>query len=288
MRFDPGKAWPHPVLRPPSYGDDYPHAEFEVEIAVERTQGSTSVEVTADFELSDPDLLRLVQDGEARYALLIKASRTHFREMISFGGPRVHGLFSGGDLSGRVEFAPFLICTKDLFSFSAEGWHTDFAGRTFDIHTGSVLAEDVPKDYWVDTADEALLGSIFGHKHRPDVPSGYWELELAEDRVWVVMSEADAQLYRVARNRANHRPESQYLMNGLYLPALIAVLNEVDQNIEDYSECRWFASLDHRLQAVNCRQLGSPNANRWADAQRVLDMPFTKMPIIAEAESEDP
>ena len=162
MRFDPGKAWPHPVLGPPSYGDDYPHAEFEVEREVERAQGSTSVEVTAEFELSDPDLLRLVEDGAARYVLLIKASRTHFREMISSEEPRVYKLFSGGDLSGRVEFAPFLICTRELPNFSAEGWHPDFAGRTFDIHAGSVLAEDVPKDYWVDTADEAPLGSILG------------------------------------------------------------------------------------------------------------------------------
>ena len=285
MRFDSGKAWPHPVLRPPSYGDDYPHAEFEVEIEVERAKGSTSIEVTAEFELSDPDLLRLVEDGAARYVLLLKAPKTHFREMISSGEPRVQRLFSGGDLSGRVEFLPFLICTRDIFNFSAEGWHTDFTGRTFDIHAGSVLAEDVPKDYWVDTADEAPLGSIFGHKFRPDVPDGRWELELAEDRVWIVMSKSDHELYTAARNRANNRPEGQYLMNGLYLPVLIAVLTEVDRNVEDYSEYRWFSSLDHRLQAVECRQLGTTNANRWTDAQRILEMPFTKMPIIAESET---
>ena len=189
-------------------------------------------------------------------------------------------------MSGRVEFAPFLVCTRELSNFRAEGWHPDFSGRAFDISSGSVLAEDVPKDYWVDTADEAPLGSIFGHKSRPNVPDGHWELELVEDRVWIVMSESDTELYTAARNRANNRPEGQYLMNGLYLPALIAVLNEVDRNVEDYSEDRWFASLDHRLQAVECSPLGFPNANRWTDAQRILDMPFTKMPIIAEAEAE--
>ena len=70
MRFDPGKAWPHPVLRPSSYGDDYPRAEFEVEIEVMRVKGSTAVEVHADFELSDPGLLQLVERDKARYALL--------------------------------------------------------------------------------------------------------------------------------------------------------------------------------------------------------------------------
>ena len=193
MRFDPGKAWPHPVLRPPSYGDDYPHAEFEVDIAVERSQGSTSVEVVAKFELSDPDLLRLVDEGAALYVLLIKASRTHFRDIISSADPHVHKAFTSGDLSGRVEFSPFLVCTRELPSFRAEGWNQDFAGRTFSISSGSVLAEDVPKEYWVDTADEAPLGSIFGHKARSDIPDGRWDLDLAEDRVWIVMSESDAE-----------------------------------------------------------------------------------------------
>lgn len=287
MRFDPGKAWPHPVLRPPIYGDDYPQAEFEVEIEVERALGSTSVEVTVEFELSDSDLLQLVGDGAAQYVVLIKASRTHFREIMSSGEPHVKMLFSGGDLSGRVEFAPFLICTRKLPKFRVDGWHQDFEGRVFDISAGAVLAEDMPKDYWVDTADEAPLGSIFGHKPRPDIPDGRWEIEIGEDRVWIVMSESDTELYRMARNRANNRSEGQYLMNGLYLPVLISVLNEVDQNPGDYSEYRWFASLEHRLQAVDCRQLGSPDASRSTDAQRILDMPFTKMPIIAEADTEN-
>jgi len=82
MRFDAGKAWPHPVLRPRSYGDDYPHAEFEVEIEIKRIKGSTAIEVAAEFQLSDPDLRRLVDEGAAHYVLLIKASQTHFRDLV--------------------------------------------------------------------------------------------------------------------------------------------------------------------------------------------------------------
>ena len=288
MRFDPGKAWLHPVLRPPSYGDDYPYAEFEVEINVERVRGSTAVEVNAVFELSDPDLLRLLAVGAARYVLLIKASKTHFRDLIESDGKYVNKTYSSGDLSGRVEFIPFLVCTRDLPGFRAGGWHPDFVGRTFDIVAGAVLAEDVPKDYWIDTADEAPFGSIFVHKPRPDLPDGHWDYELAEDRVWIVMSSADTERYMAARDRANNQPDGQYLMNGLYLPALIAILNDVDQNTDDYQDTRWFSSLNERLEAVGCRALGEANSNRLIDAQKVLDSPFLKMPVIAEAEADSP
>ena len=153
----------------------------------------------------------------------------------------------------------------------------------FDIDPGAVLAEDVSKDYWVDTADEAPLGSIFGHKHRPDIPSGRWEYELAEDRVWIVMSSIDAQQYKAAREQADNQPEGQYLMNGLYLPALVAILNEVDQNPIDYQDNRWFSSLEQRLEAVGCRPLGDDSSNRLVDAQNILDWPFPRMPLIARA-----
>ena len=288
MRFDPGKAWPHPVLRPSSYGDDYPRAEFEVEIEVKRAKGSTAVEVYADFELSDPSLLQLVEQDKARFALLVKAPTTHCRQMLRSGEPNIKQSFSAGELSGRVEFAPFLVCTQALSGFRADGWHADFDGRTFDIAAGAVLAEDVSKDYWIDTADEAPLGSIFGHKRRSDLPVGRWNYELAEDRVWVVMSSDDAARYEAAREHANNQPEGQYLMNGLYLPALVAVLNEVDQDVDEYSGYRWFASLDQRLEAVECAPLGKPCSGRLIDAQKLLDSPFPRMPMIAKAESGGP
>ena len=288
MKFDPSKAWPHPVLRPPSYGDDYPHAEFEVEIEVNRIQGSTAVEVNAQFELSDPDLLRLVKERFGQYVLLVKASRTHFRDLIESDGSNITKVYPAGDLSGRVEFAPFLVCTQELIGFRADGWHPDFSGRTFDISAGAVLAEDVPKDYWVDTADEAPIGCIFGHRPRRNLPDGRWQCQLDDDRIWIEMSTADALRYNVAREVANNKPEGQYLMNGLYLPALMAVLNEVDQSADNYREFRWFSSLDQRLEAVGCKPLGSKDADSLIDAQKVLDLPFLKMPVIADAEPGGP
>ena len=285
MKFDPGKAWPHPVLRPPNVGDDYPEAEFQVEIEVQRVEGSTAIEVDATFDLSEASLLRLVELDCASYVLLVKAAKTHFRRLLEAREPHIKESFRSGELSGRVEFMPFLACTKELSDFSSDGWHSVFADRTFNVPPGAVLAEDSPKDYWVDTADERPLGSIFGHKVRRNLPDGLWDLDLAEDRIWIVMSLSDSARYKVARERSNNQVDGHYLMNGLYLPALISVLNLVDQDATEYRQShRWFASLDERLEAVNCRPLGSDGSNRLLDAQKVLDAPFPKMPLLAESE----
>ena len=66
------------MLRPPIYGDDYPRAEFEVDIEVKCVKGSTEVDIYVQFELSDPDLRALVDDGAAQYVLLIKSSQPTF------------------------------------------------------------------------------------------------------------------------------------------------------------------------------------------------------------------
>ena len=285
MKFDPGKAWPHPVLRPPNVGDDYPEAEFQVDIELRCTAGSTAVEVDAAFELSDAGLLELIEDDCASYVLLIKAATTHFRRLFEAREPRIAESFRSGELSGRVEFIPLLVCTRALPNFSSDGWHEDYAGREFNISPGAILAEDAPKDYWVDTERERPLGSIFGHKPRPSLTDGLWDLELAEDRIWIVMSPRDSSQYKEARERSNGQVEGHYLMNGLYLPALIDVLNRVDKEPEEYRQShRWFASLDERLESVGCSPLGSRNSNRSLDAQKLLDSPFPRMPLLVAAE----
>ena len=283
MKFDPAKAWPHPVLRPSNYGDDYPDAEFEVEIELKRTESSTAVEVDAWFELSDPALLELVQQNKAQYALLVRSPQTHIRRTLMSKESRIRHSFPSGALSGRVEFSPFLVCLKELKQFRTENWHAEFADRKFDISPGEVLAEDVPKDYWIDTADEAPLGSIFGHKTNSNLPDGQWTYELAEDRVWIIMSDSDGRKYQEAREIADNQPESQYLMNGLYLPALIAILNDVDQDAAQFENYRWFDSLNKRLETVGSSPLGSDGETRLMDAQKVLDSPFPKMPIVADS-----
>ena len=285
MKFDPGKAWPHPVLRPPDCGDDYPHAEFQVDIEVLRTEGGINIQVIAEFELSDPNLLRLVKEEAARYMLVLRAPKTHLRRLLDSTAPQVNETFPGGEVSGRIELSPFLVCTRALDNFQSDGWHEDFAGRTFNIAAGAVLAEDKPKEYWVDTADEAPIGSIFEHGPIDDLPDGRWVCHLDGDRVKIMMSTADSQRYAAARNRVNGHPDGQYLINGIYLPALIKVLHEADQDQESYEDCRWFASLNQRLEAVGCKQLGDKGADRLVDAQVIFDSPFAKLPVIvAEAE----
>ncbi len=282
MRFDQSKAWPHPVLRPPAYGNDYPDAEFEADIDVLKTPGSTSVSVKVVYQLSDPDLLRLIESDRANYVLLIRATGTHYREAIVSGQDNVDQQLPSDALLGRVTLSPFVVCREDVEEFRSAGWHPDFGTRSYEIRRGTVLAEDMPKDYWIDIADEKPLGSIIGHKSASSIGDGHWKIEIDDDRIWIVMSNADSEQYNKARDRVNETSEGQYLMNGLYLPALVTALHKIDQDAKGYFDCKWFASLDKRLEDIGGSELGT-NADRLVDAQKILEAPMLRMPLFREA-----
>ena len=278
MRYDPNKAYLYPVLRPNS--TDYPRAEFQAEPDPERIERTTAVRVSAEFNLSDPDLLRLIEGGAAQYVLLVRATATHHRSSNRSADPKIDLEFKSGELSGRTEVRGLVVAVRDLPGFRAEGWHDDYIGMTFDLPAGAVLAEDEPREYFIDNAEEAPVGSIFQVRRAP-LPDGRWNCDLTGDRVTLRMSEGDYRRFMDARSRVNRSPEAMYIMNAVYLPALVHVLQEADHDDdEDYSDCRWYRSLDTRLEDCERPQLGK-GQDRLDDAQRLLDQPFARLPLLA-------
>lgn len=283
MKFDPNKAYPYPVLRPGS--SSYPRAAFEVELeAPQRIEGTTALRIEAEFQLSDPTLQGLVKRGKAEYVLLVRSPSTHHRSAHSSSKPHISKQFKDGKLARRVEIRGLLATTQYLPDFQAKGWHDDYRGLSFPLQAGSVLAEDEPREYWIDTAEEAPVASIF--ELRPDsklAPGKGWRCDLGENKIILGMSQSEYNSFQEARNRVNGKPDAWYIMNAIYLPALVYVLQEADKDKDgDYDQCRWFRSLNKRLEDCDCSLLGQEGqkTDRLSDAQTLLEQPYAKMPLI--------
>lgn len=274
MKYDPGKAYLYPVLRPGGADRDYPRAEFQAKLDVDRIEGTTAVRASAAFALSDPDLLALVERGLAEYVLLVRAAASHHRSAHRAASPPIVAEFGNGDLSGRTEVRGLLVALSDLPGFRATGWHADYEGLSFDIGAGSVLAEDGPKEYWIDNAEEAAIGSCFYADKEDGLRNGQWKCNLHDDRVCLRMSSDDFGTFERARDRVNGTPEAASVMNGVFLPALVYALQTADRDGDEYADRRWYRSLDTRLADCGLRELGDGGADRLADAQRLLEEPF--------------
>ena len=90
-----------------------------------------------------------------------------------------------------------------------------------------------------------------------------------------------------ARERVNNTADAQYVMNGVYLPALAWVLQEADKDQESHEGQRWYRALQARLEGAKLRPFGEETADRLMDAQRLLNLPFPKMPLMVVGDIGD-
>lgn len=279
MKFDLKKAFPHPVLRP--HNDDYPHAEFEVQMDLRRQRGASRVDVTADFSLSDEDILEQVGAEAASFVLILECSTTRYRKAYRTMEPHLEGTLQPGLLRGLVELRPFVVATQLIRDFKASGWHEEFSNMpAVTLTAGTVLAADEPKSYYIDNAEEAPIGSIFETTPVATGGEGRWNCDIEGERIAIQLSVDDHQRFNRARKSLDGKADAAYLMNGIYLPALHHVLVEADSSPSDYDGRRWFRSLNEKLIEHKLQPLGTAQANRLEDAQRLLEDPFRSMPCL--------
>lgn len=276
MRFDPARTYPHPVLRPGSR--DYLRVEFEVDVDLQRIPNTTEIGLSAIMRLSDPDLRRLIDEGKAKYVLLISSPKTQYRAALCSSTPEIKASFEDGYIADRVEFSPLVICTQALKDLRATNWHQDYADLGFDISTGDILAIDYTKEYWIDTAEETPVSSIIRLDRSDRVPDGQWNCRLDAHKIVLEMSRNDYDRFLVVRKKSNSTRDVAYLMNSIYFPALIWILENADRNPEAYADLRWYRALNARLEEQKCRLIGEGrNPNRLRDAQALLRQPFERL-----------
>ena len=141
---------------------------------------------------------------------------------------------------------------------------------------------DAPEKFRIDRAD-AHIGSIFEFKSDSKIPRRQWLCEPTDRRVALKMHPTDYSRFRSARDQVRSTPDASYLMNGIYLPALLYLLDVVDTaDSEELSSKRWYASLEKRLRDCGCPPIGSDSADRLRDAQTILENPFPTMPLFGK------
>lgn len=284
MNINQNKAWLHPVLRPHPYGDDYTHGEFSAVIDMDGIQNGTAVKLLCKFKLDVQEILDLIDQEKARCALLVHAEKTWHRELLfpEEDHDVIDKQYLAGDLAGRVRLIPFVVSVSEVMGYKSSSWHPDYSDMTFDFTVGSVLAHDNIRTYYVDPLPDGEIASIFQQICDEGMEPGRWELDLQNERIFIVMSQIDSEKFVNARNKAMHNPNGAYLLNGIYLPALVAALNIIDKNPADYQEYRWYPSLVNRMEQVGCSALGTETNERVLDAQKLLADPYPIMPIIAQ------
>ena len=250
--------YPNPVL---SFDrDDYnENCEFDVSFKEEDiTVDEKFINIPAVCDLKCDGLLRVIKEGSASVVVLISSPSGFYRRTFEFEKDSFTIIVQipKFDVKKDIHFRGYVLAKTDIKGFRCEGEFNDlyFHSMPFDVKKGDVLAEGRTRVIPIDDSElEKPISSIFLIK-RNDQADAEAEIEAFFDdeseKIVVLLSERLNKLYYAIKefnNGALHR----YLNGIIIFPVLIEAISKMCDYYrgigEDYSDRRWFRTIDRKL-----------------------------------------
>lgn len=269
MKISETTSYPHPVLAP--WSSDIANATFDTEITFREEGDGNQVSIHCSANLSHPDIVRLVQEGSAVFGCFIRCRETGLRRLQRFGFPSGVHHFAPGALLGRVHLRPMVWSASRIAAYRPFGMHAEFSG-SFDIEPGQILALDDEQIIDVTRPPLATIESIFEIESSAEMENGRFEVNTDCDRITVSMSEKTYHLVQCLRQTDD--VTRAVIMNSLYVPIVMQVLDLLKDGPEQFEHRRWFHPF-----RVRCEMAGidMENPDLLKDAVRLLEHPFTSL-----------
>ena len=267
MRYDENKTFPYPVLREGS--EDYIDGAFQATIQYSLTEDANKIRVMANFAVSEPSLQRFIKTNKARYAVLVDARETYFRDLIVTAKPQIHRDYGGGRIKGPVTLLPYIVATDNIKKHRSRKFNDEYAGRVFSIVKGDVLALDSQRQFYVGQEVFAHIGTVFELVEEDGLSTGQIALSLEDEKIKIRVNPAQKNLLDTARERREGR---SILLAGVYMPTLMQVLNHMAEDTAEFEDLKWYRSIKAKcdMDGIEIKR----GADVLAIAQRLLSNPL--------------
>jgi len=269
MKITESTSYPHPVLAP--WSDDIGNARFDTRIVFQLDEGCNQVTLRCDAVLDHPDIRALIETGSATFGCFIKCPETGMRRLQPLGFPSGSQQFAAGALLGRVQLRPMVWSTRRITGYEPAGAHAEFAGA-MDVETGQILALDDEQVIEVTRPPLPPLESIFRIESSDEVPGGEFEIDTADDRITILMPNATYQL--VQELRSADESTRAALMNALYVPVIMEVLDQLRDGEDEFEQYRWLHPFRARCELAG---VDTARPSLLNDAQKLLQQPFASL-----------
>lgn len=276
MKVNEKTRFPHPVLS--EYTGDFLSGAFSMSFTVQETPGLDRSQVSLQYlaELSEPHLLELVEDGKASAGIFVSCLDTYFGQLVPLGLHDSSFAFDPGALVGRVTIRPVIWARSPISAFPLENCHEEFGSGALAFLPGSIMALDDEVVINVGREKLAQIETIFTIAKADDLEDGMLSVALDSDRIKVLVAK---DIHDTVNNlRGNERGKS-VVLNSVFLPAVIQVLDSLRDGAAAYEGRRWY-----RIFMAKCDHLGIniEEPELWRDAQRLLEAPFEQIHIKRE------
>lgn len=227
-------TFPYPVLG--SFDDILP-APQDPEVEVSKNKTDYHFDIKLKYE--NKDIERLVTDDFADYVCEITCETTRYRKCHKFKSPHFVIDVPRRAVAGRIVFSCTVTVKRIILHYVNSGFHSDYAGHTFNMEPGDLLAMFTPFYYVADIKYDKLkaVGTFMEIVPTDDeLPSTVLDKNKIELRLPQV-------LYNQYKDNPDVSSKPAILHASIVLNSLIYALCRIDI----YSEKKWAETILYRI-----------------------------------------
>ena len=266
MRYDESKSFPYPVLREGS--EDYLDGAFQATSKCELSEKADAIEVRVNFALGERSIKKLLKEKKVKFALLVDARETYFRDLITTFENSEVKRYTGGKIKGPVTLLAYIFAAKDIKNFRSPNFNAEYSKKSFFIEKGDVLALDLPKELYVGQEVLAHIGTVFELVGGDKLKEGELDINLEEEKVQIRVSPQQKTLLNSARGQTNMK---SILYCSIYFPVLMEVLRCMSKDAAEFESKKWYRSIKAKCDLENIDVVDGMDL--LAVAQRLLSYP---------------
>jgi hypothetical protein len=268
------RNYPHPVLD--YYSDNFINCSFQVSISSSVTKTAYLLNVTA--KTSCKDIVKLVEDKKACYAVHVECSPTMYRTIFKSFDENFTIEIPSNEVDGKVQLCPFILAAEDINGYRNANFHPDYNNTSFKVRKGDVLAIDRDRDFDAMKETDVLknISSIFRVRKSEEENAPAHTLDIEGNIIYIYLSPDNHMLYNYLQKDINLQP---VLSTMVIIPAIVNIIDIIkssDFNIEEFEDKRWFRSLRRRLKELGM-EVDNPDTldESLVVAQKIIGDPIS-------------
>jgi hypothetical protein len=205
----------------------------------------------AVFKTNNADLIMLVEQNKASYAVHVECTSTRYRNIFKSQTEKFSFEIPAGLIDGKVEVCSFILADKAIEKYNNANFHPDYEKATFRIQKGDTLAVGHDRIIEASKKNDPLrkVSSIFSIIPNDDENATGLDIETTGDKVLIRLSRKNFDSYIALRYSPVYHP---MLIATIVVPALVELLERVrraahDKDLDSYSELRWYLVINRKL-----------------------------------------
>src|ERR1035437_10145644 len=221
------RSYPHPVLS--HFGDDILNSVFMPVVSVKGAKNAYVFE--AVFKTNNADLLNLIEQNKAQYAVHVECNQTRYRNIFKGSSEKFSFEIPAGMLDGRVEVCSFILAARSLDKYKNADFHPDYAKLSFRVRRGDTLAVGHDREFPAEKKNDPLrkVPSIFSIVQNDDPEATGMDIDLTGSKIRVALSKANFDAYIFLRQSQALHP---VLSASVIVPALVDVIRSEEHTSE--------------------------------------------------------